>query len=370
MKRVFEFRKFYSSFYKREHFFDLLKFIAMVLVCVSHINFLSSGFYYAFNNAVFLLELPVFFFVTGMLQYKSKPCITFIDYSFTILKRFICYMVPYITFHFFRCIFYNDYFNFLNRIFDNICYPFNGLWFLLGMFLISLVLETTKYITFKKNIRAKYWYPLVLPLKMGILWFLFLKLFKILPFTAYFRLCLYYSVYILFGYYLLVLFDLSKNKKRLIKKVWIVSMCVSLLCFFFIIFYFKNIYGFDDNNIYYICIRILGSVSGIIVLSSICFYLIKYKISRYISFGGMFTIQIYYIHVLFLPFIPMVDNLNIVSQLGATILWNVAFILGSLLIVFTFYFVPYLNFIIFGSHFSGYKFEKQLLTKKSNILIV
>ena len=80
----------------------------------------------------------------------------------------------------------------------------------------------------------------------------------------------------------------------------------------------------------------------------------------------MFTLQIYYLHILFQPFIPNMGELSVFAQFGMTILWNSIFVVGSILVVHILYFVPYAHFVIFGSHYSIYPFENELLRRNNN----
>ena len=137
----------------------------------------------------------------------------------------------------------------------------------------------------------------------------------------------------------------------------IIALMTSVLLFE--CFYFKSIYEFDDSRISLLLIRIIGSVCAILVCTFLANLLCKFKTQRIISKCGAFTLESFYIHLLFLRHMKFSTGNGFIYYFQS---FGVSLLLLAIVafITIVMYFVPYFHLLIFGKSFSRYEFEKKL----------
>lgn len=216
------------------------------------------------------------------------------------------------------------------------------------------------YLTNKINIKGKKFIPVFLHFLVVLTIFILMFVFKDGDFKVLgIKLTGYYAIFYSFGYVfnLYIKSVFSTSKKGVILNYVILSL--SLVILLFEVFYFESIYDFDDTNIKYILIRLIGSASAIIVNIFLFDYLAKFKIFNKISSLGRFSLESYYLHVIFLRYI----NFSVLTPGMAWLMTFTISILLATLVALTLmfmYYIPYLHLILFGRSLSVYQFEKKL----------
>ena len=172
------------------------------------------------------------------------------------------------------------------------------------------------------------------------------------------KLIAFYTPFYCVGYIFYLLVTHLKETKLLIiafHLLFIVCSGVAL----FVCIYFDSIYYFDDSNVKYLFIRMFSSLCSIYCLFYLVNYIVKFKTICKISKLGAFTLQSYYLHIIYIRYLtfssPFVHQQWFISI-------GVFFLLISMVIatVAVVYFIPYLHLILFGKSFSKYKIEKKL----------
>lgn len=347
--------------YGRLSTIDLLKIFAAILVIVSHcmMKYIDNGTSNPLFNFIWLTQMPLFMFASGFVNVKPEKYSDIRKYFKRELKNALTLLVPCFTFLLITSgiqgknigVSFKDFF------FD----PQSNLWFLWALFVIRLIFDFGLYLSnFIKN-KFSFLFPVIISFFVSI----FVITTMIIPNNSFnysilaIKLIAYYIPFYCLGYlvHLLIISGFLENRTPKIICYLFISICSVILIFE--CFYFKSIHSFDDSNILYIFIRIVGSVSSIFVLLFLFDKIANYSFIKKVSSLGSYTLQTYYLHIVFLKL------LNFSSEY-VTYQWLLSLSISLLLIimvVFTLaviYFIPFLHLIIFGKSFSFYKFERKL----------
>ena len=348
---------------KRIHYIDLLKFFASILVILSHclIKYVANFDSTPLFNLIWLTQMPLFIFLAGVCEASAKKLVSFNQLFTRFVKHFFVLVFPCFTFMILKWAMFN--LSLLDQFIDFYNNPESNLWFLWVLFLIHVIFELGIFVGNKVNKKWSIAIPFIVSAAVCLVIFILMFTtefdFSILGF----RLLAYYLIFFCFGY----LFKLILNSRVLRFKsiqiiIWLVS-AIALITLLFEMFYFRSIYSFSDTNILQVLVRMIGSVSSIIVFMVFGNLICSFRFIRKISYFGRFSLESYFIHILVLSFLTYsVVNQSLVIQyltaFGSTLLL-VAAISIILLIM---YFVPYSHLIIFGKSWSFYKFEQKLPT--------
>lgn len=348
---------------KRNYSLDLLKLFAMVLVVFWHCMARYIDDYGAtpLSNFVWLLQIPLFFIVSGFLSPTSSKIFSLSNLLSDLGKKALFYLWPVFTFLFLKTFA----FGYFDRDFGQAMLTFfrdpeTGLWFLWVLFWIAFVFDIGVYLSSKtKGIFQKIIPFFVCFFVFALCLFLFLKGYVEGTFLG-----IRYFIYYLPFYCLGSLYRIFKNITKIPRKTesWIkaIAFFVSLLIFLFEIFYFKSIVSFPDSGIF-VFYRVFGSICGCYAVSVGMSLLSKIQFFVFLSRAGKYSLEMYYLHMLFLMLMPPSDSaLSLFQQ------WGMAFGIWAALISITFavlaviYFVPFSHLLFFGKSFSFYQFEKKI----------
>lgn len=281
---------------KRDVVFDLLKLIALLLVIMDHSlqrwieNCQATQLY----NFIFLTQMPVFMFVSGYFSFKHYSKIELFspkDRLIDALKRVASLLIPFISFALIKAIIMND----LSNIYLSFLYPQRSLWFLWALLCIDLMMLISQniIIIFKVKTKIKSF------LFSSILYLAFLTLFIIIYLinSALFdsKLIIYYSIFFLFGY----LWSYLTDELIILSRKWTkLTVLMTSLCVLVMVMLVRPTIIFDSETIINMGLRILGSVSAILVVFELCSFASKYKCVDYISRLGRLSLEFYYAHLL------------------------------------------------------------------------
>jgi hypothetical protein len=349
--------------------FDFMKFSAMLMVVFYHVfdlyfpNFDQTPF----SNFLWLLQIPVFFFVSGMLSSRPEKISSFSLLRKKVFRNAMFYLWPTLTFILLRSVYLERYWDRLGLSFlEFFMEPSAYLWFLWVLFFVVISFDIFVYLSnFTKHLFVQHLLPLIgfLPLLL-ILGLLIYK--GIIPGTYLgVRYFVYYSPFYCLGYVTRLikpLFDKFRKRSRLCLLLASFATLISCFVFFFEIFYFKSIVNFDDSSIKYLLFRMIGSACGCYFWLFVCEQICKTKIGLFTSKGGFFSLQCYYLHMLAISckFLPEKDSFLADSAPGVYCfgLTNLLLVLVAAFLVLM-YFIPYSYFLVFGKSFSVFSFEKK-----------
>lgn len=340
---------------------DLLKLFAATLVILSHcmMKYISNGTSNPLFNFIWITQMPLFMFASGFLNIKSERVSTIKQLLYRFLRNALCLLVPCLTFLLIGC--FLDSKSPISSIISFYNNPETNLWFLWVLFVIHLVFDLGLFLSNYIKKKISFLIPVLSSLFISIIIFvLMVCLSKKFSFnTLSLKLIAYYIPFYCFGY----LFHIFiKSKVPFKKSTSIISFAVfgvALIIVLFECFFFKSIHSFDDSNLGFVFVRLIGSASSIYLCVFIADLLTKFKWVLKVSKFGSFSLQAYFIHIILLRFLSFSSEF-VVAQ------WAIAFGAASLLIAMialilgTIYFIPFLHLAIFGKSFSFYKFEKKI----------
>lgn len=337
---------------------DLMKLYASFLVilghCVSHFVLDFDGPLY---NAIWLTQMPLFFFASGFIAPTREKLDTFGKFGTRVLKNALALLVPNFTFLLISAALSRvPVLEAFRRFFED---PQYGLWFLWVLFFVHVVFDFGTFLSAKWAFKGS---TLVLPTAVSAsfcLLALFVPRFLGVSGTVLAtKLFAYYIPFFVFGFLARAFLKsqaLSSAKPWVPWTVFGIALCIVL----FEVFYFPSIPAFDDNSLLFVAIRVLGSVASILVHLFLASLLTEsHKLDRF-AFLGSFSLQSYYLHILFLRFLPF-------STDAPALQWLLSFGCAFLLVLMVaatclvLHFLPYANLVLFGKSRSHYAFEKRL----------
>ncbi len=340
---------------------DLLKLFAAFLVILSHsmMKYINHATYNPLFNFIWLTQMPIFMFLAGFLNNNADKYLTIKKYLLRISKKAMILLIPCLSFLFITSILENrsivvGFINFYKN-------PESNLWFLKVLFIIHLIFDFGLYISSKIKVSISFVVPVLLACLVSIVIIIMMFIFKgRFDFsTLSLKLIAYYIPFYCLGYLFFMFINSNFSQKRPIKIISSFAIAIFAVLLIIECFYFKSIHEFDDSNFKYVLIRLIGSVSSIFICLFIANIVIKFSFVLRISKFGAYSLQAYYLHILFL------SHLNFSAQ-NSLNQWLLSLGITALLIVLVFaamvviYFIPFAHLIMFGKSFSFYKFEKKL----------
>ena len=340
---------------------DLLKLFAAILVILSHcmMKYISDGVSNPLFNFIWLTQMPLFMFASGFLNIKAEKVSTIKKFFYRTLRNVLCLLVPCFTFLLIGCLLDSkSIFDAFVSFYKN---PETNLWFLWVLFIIHLVFDFGLYLSNFVKRKFGFLMPVLLSLFVSLIVFILMVcLSKQFSFsTLSLKLIAYYIPFYCFGFLFHIFINLKSPFTKRMSIISFIVLGISLIVVLFECFFFKSIHSFDDFNISFLIIRLVGSVCAIYLCVFIADLFIRFRCVLKVSKFGGYSLQAYYIHILLLRFLNY-SNENIFAQ------WAIAFGSASLLILMIaliltiMYFIPFLHLLIFGKSFSFYKFEKKI----------
>ena len=345
---------------QRVYYLDFLKIVAMLMVVLSHclMEYKPNDFYSSVGfNAIWLLQMPLFMFISGYLQNNKSKDGSFKDLLKYIGKKFLVYIIPFITFTFLSVWQLSNnptfvsYFKILwNHTKDMVFNIDKSLWFCFVIFIFTLQFAIAKFISIKlqNKINKKH----VDTISFAIQYILFILIVAVIGYKVGFnflgaKYIVYYSVFYYFGYIYKELFENKILKNLSAKKQFVIEWTifgVSTVIFLIIICVFKNIYTFDDFNIKEASIRLIGSFAGML-LSYLFAKLIVSKVKMKFTLGKL-SLEFYFIHILLIRMIkiPITSSVELTIFLSFLIITLLTLVISLLVNI-----IPYVHYIIFGS---------------------
>lgn len=347
---------------KRIHAIDFLKLFASILVIFSHcmLKYIYKGDSNPLFNLIWLTQMPLFMFASGLVAPSLKKVSSIKQFGYRTLKNALLLLFPCLTYMLFSSLISSKTLSTL--IIDFYKNPESNLWFLWVLFWIHFFFDGATLLSNKIKSRISIFTPDIFCILLSAIIFVFIFVFgKRFDFsTLSIKLFAYYLPFFVFGHLSIIFLKshLMENKKVSISLV--VLFFVSLVILIAEIFLFKSIYRFNDSDLSRLFFRVVGSVCAIIVFLFITDFLTgKYSSCQKISKYGAFSLQSYYLHLLFIKFLNYSTSM-------VQYQWFLSFVSGCILIgmviasITVLYFVPLSHLLVFGKSFSFYKFEKKL----------
>jgi fucose 4-O-acetylase-like acetyltransferase len=349
---------------KRDPSLDFLKLFAISLVVLDHammryvVGWGSTPIY----NFIWLIQMPLFMIVSGLLASSPTKIDTFQKLLVGIGKKILVYLWPCFTFLLIETYGYKSFDGNLGTALSSFfADPDYSLWFLWVLFWIVFVFDIGVYVSSK----AEGAMQKAIPLLIAFIAFGILTAFYISGVVQGTFLGIRYFIYYLPFYCLGYVFHLLKKSKYATRKRYgilkIVLAVVGALILIFEVFYFESIINFPDTG-KYLFLRILGSVGGCYFLYFISSYIVKWKPMAFVAKGGKYTLEIYFLHLVFIGLMPVIDaEASTSQQWGMTIGVWFALMAITAAVLLVMYFLPFCHLLVFGKSWSFYSFEKRLI---------
>ena len=297
--------------------YDMLKFFAMTLVVLGHcltkwsLNFQSTQF----SNYIFITEMPLFMFVSGIVSKKRINSIK--DLFFALIKNFFYLIIPFISFSIIATLIDGTYErNIFVGIYKSILNPLDSLWFLWCLFWIQLIDLILVYIAAKVHNRF-----FSFSLFYGCFVVFLLMLFFLLRYKGDIfgiKLILYYSFYYLLGtvFSIACVQLINRIAKKHIYVIAIIGLVISI-SLMILCMALRPTMLYDEENLPNLLIRVIGSCSSIIFHLLVFAFLCKIRLMKSVAKFGILSLEFYFVHLLVLR-IPICNNVFPISFIGVS----------------------------------------------------
>lgn len=326
---------------ERLNYIDQAKGIAIILVVVGHLvqwNFTGESCKVIFDY-IYSFNMPLFFFISGFLAYKSRFKIESVTLIPLFKKRFIGLALPFFSWGLFVFpIVISGNSNFKELLSEwgrNLMFPEYGYWFLIVLFcmhvyyVVACLLSNFIKRVIKYRFFVKYSDELFFAIILICIWLLshFLcpsRYFSSRYLIMFFMGCLFYKY----------------NMVQRIPKYGVGIMVI----IFVLLAPLWHFNGSESNIALSTIISLLVSPALLCILSYS-----KPKMNR-ISYCGTNSLEIYIIHMLFIRILSVAVHININSLFLMILLFIVGYILSyiSIVIANIFKTIPYCSILLFG----------------------
>lgn len=342
--------------YNRVKTLDICKFVAILFIILTHVLQRTVPKYTNLNYSSFFLVMgvPIFFFVSGISLSYRKP-LSPLGFLYDIFKRALMYMWPFVLFLILRNAFYQQFGNFSKGWSTYMEYPTYGLWVLWLLAWINLFTDIGLLIGYFLPKISKLIPPIVLTIAFIIL--ICLREKNTIPsyhFLGYDYFVIYVPIFLvgyLIGDYIFKLYNKISS---------IILMVFGLASCFIMCWFIKPFLGTGyhiENNLY---IYYLASALALSFYYGVSTLLERVKVGTLFAFFGQFTLEAYFLHLVLLKNWGAMnfDNAFITTMvsLGLFLLC----IVNTAGVVLVLYFIPFGHFLMFGRHYSFYKFENKI----------
>lgn len=291
----------------RNEYIDFIKGIAILMVILGHT---ISGTTKNYSNSlifqiIWTVQMPLFFVISGFVTKYSSEISTFKKLKNYCFKRTISYLLPWIVWTFFiRNILFPirkipDFY----QILWNMDY---GYWFLISLWMISLIFGISEYVSYKLFKTSKY---LIINCIFGIFFLSIIGVIYGFNFLS-IKLTVYYMLFYLLGYLY------SKISFFLKKILYLEEIVVTSSFFIWVILIFRYNFFEIEVSILGIFLRIIASISGVISIFGLFKNLEnKFKFSL-IKWSGKHSLELYLFHNIFLNYLKLENISNFDSVEG------------------------------------------------------
>lgn len=308
---------------KRDRSVDAVRGFAILLVMLGHcivLNHMEDGYLY---DAIKAVQMPLFMAVSGFVLGRRELFITAQELGRQTVKRAVSCLVPFVSW-----IFVTNVTDFPAKLIRVLYQPDTGLWFLLTLFLLSVMVYLALFV--KDGLHGGWiGFDLVILAEAVLLALYYLSGNTFLgP-----ALAINYFPFFVGGFFAGKLWGMQgtgedgKYRKRL--PGWIEAVCGVL--FVFLVIKYDMVYA--GNRLEWL-IQLAASALGSFVCFCLIYHLREGRIKKSLSFVGTYTLEIYVLHFRFARILGMQDaGLSLYSLKGVCVV-VVTFVLMSVLTAF------------------------------------
>ena len=338
---------------KRDIRFDVLKGFAAILVVLGHvIQFSVKGYENSIIfNIIWSVQMPLFMIIAGYFSLTKKE-----NNLKNLLKSLFSYLWPFITFFILRCII-SKYSNPLDYAYELIWHIDGSLWFLFVLAIFKIAHFFGRLFSKDKNNFKGF-------ITYSFAFFIFIVLYISPSVKLGFnfigiKYVMYYSFFFYFGYIWHLLQNTKIANYMNSKKLDIIAGIFSITYFVIIINF--NLYLASDTNIPQVLLRLLCSILGCYMIIYFVFNCkLTSKFANFLSYIGSLTLEIYYIHLLWMKFFCQTKDYTVYIFRYLYVALCFAFVffvtVGIILLIRK---SGSLNFIVFGKYNKKEELEKQ-----------
>lgn len=289
---IFDNKQVYEN--KRDYTFDFLKMYAMLSVVLDHClqawiggDIQKTQLY----NFIFLSQMPIFMFTSGYFTIRGLKPKTTSEVISRVLRIIANMMIPFVTFAVIKGILHGNLI--LHECFLN---PDNSLWFLWALMWMKLFMIAAQQLSCIccKNVKMR--------VLLSVVFYMFglvpvALLYRIHPDLFATKLILFYSAFYLLGY---VYAELQRSCGLFTKKAFrIISIPILMLAVAVVMRKHPCII-FENESPLNLIWRCAGSTCAVFMMYYIASYVVGTKLGAFISRLGAFSLEMYYMHMLFL----------------------------------------------------------------------
>ena len=310
---------------ERIQYIDAMRGLTMILVVYSHVCiFCFKEYFMAFNDILFLLRMPCFFFISGWLFYKIGQVWDVKTVKQVISNKFMVQIVP--TFIFLALLAREQFFHQLGAL-------KGGYWFTFALF-VYFILYILSTFLFRKCRHADIWMLLTaLLISVSAFWY-DVNYNRLAGCMGWERQFLGFISFMTWRYYLF--FFLGSLVKKYFDQFLKLTDRLWLIAVFVIVFVLMALLPHDDKMLTeYARFALCGICSMAIVFSffrKFASWFTKEKLlGRSLQYIGTRTLDIYLLHFFFLPESFLQENRNLLVYDNK--LLEVGVVLGEALLV-------------------------------------
>lgn len=297
---------------------DIIRGLAMLLVVLGHtISGITANYEDSFMfQIIWTLQMPLFILISGYVTRYSKPITSTSMLLEHLKKRSISYLLPWVIWTFIiRGLILNqtNFFNLKYLVWN----MDTGYWFLITIWTISVIYGCSDYLCNKfkaENVSMK----IFLHLLCFVIGMIILLLVGLLAGYDFFclKLTLYYIPFYFLGYMFGQLQDIIHSNKFMIKLQDIIVIASLTVWTYFILRY--NFYN-SETAITEILMRFTVSLCGCIAIIGLMTKISASGIGKLFQQEGIYSLEIYLGHYLFLNIIPLTTQPQLMSLPGLAV---------------------------------------------------
>lgn len=344
---------------------DIGKCLAMIPIILTHVfqraipNYMNGWF----SSFFLLLGVTIFFFLSGVSHSFRKP-VKPLGFVYYIIKDGLMYMVPFLWFIAMRLWFYGQWGTWDKAWFELMQYPVSCLWVCWLLAFISSVVDIGLLISyFAPKLKKVFVCGL---LAIGITVLVILRKNSVIPTDSQIG----YDYFVAYTPTYFIGFLVGDLFTK-IKKNWILflSMGVGLTGLFFATFFGPNLIKVDFYKhiwMFYLC-----ELCSLVFWIGTINLLDKTKLQKPLSFCGRFTMEAYFLHLMLIKVwgsMPEIKD-NPLAITFVCIGLALLLIANTAVVTLVTYYIPFIHFILFGKHYSRYKFENNFFDKIRQIAL-
>ena len=339
---------------------DIGKCLSMLLIIFSHVlqrttpNYVDNWY----SSFILLLALPPFFLFSGISHSFRKP-VNLKGFLYYLIKDALMYMVPFLWFIAMRIWFYGQWNGSWNDAWNELMqYPVSSLWVCWILVFISMILDIGLFVSYlKPNLKKVFVSTLLV---VGLITIIILRKCFVIDIDS----RIGYDYFVAYTPLFIIGYCIGDLFTRFNKNLYLyISLGVGIVGIFLVTFFGPNL--IKVNFYQHIWMFFLAEFFSVLFWFGITNLLDKTKLQKPLSFLGRYTMEAYFLHLMVVKAWSSMTSIynSPLAIIFVTIGIFLILLINIVATIVILYHIPFAHFILFGRHYSRYKFENDFFDK-------